>query len=327
MAPVRQTQTYLRGLFTQLGISPKRRLGQNFLIDLNIHELIVSAADVSAADVILEVGSGAGALTTLLAARGATVIAVDVDRAMARLTAESVAGLPNVRVLHLDALAGKHTIDPIVLDSVRQALAAGSERRFKVVANLPYHVATPLIANMLVHPELCPALFVVTIQREMADRLCAAPASPAYGAVSVVVQALADVSIVRALPPSVFWPRPKVDSAVVAIRPDPQKRASVVDVAGFHALVRRLFLHRRKYLRHALAAMWPELWSGADVDRWLESQGQSEKLRAEALEVTAFVALARALRERFGELPGGLPGATEECSGERDARGDALAGD
>ena len=311
MAPVRQTQTYLRRLFAGLGISPQRRLGQNFLIDLNIHELIVSTAEVSPADVILEIGSGAGALTTLLAASGATVIAVDVDPAMARLTAQSASGLPNVRVLHLDALAGKHTIAPTVLDNVRQALATGNDRRFKVVANLPYHVATPLIANLLIHPEMCPALFVVTIQREMADRLCAAPASPAYGAVSVVVQALADVSIVRALPPSVFWPRPKVDSAVVAIRPDPRKRASVVDVAGFHTLVRRLFLHRRKYVRHALAEIWPDLWTKADVDRWLESQGQNGQLRAEALEVTAFVELARALRDRFGTLPGGLPETAE----------------
>jgi 16S rRNA (adenine1518-N6/adenine1519-N6)-dimethyltransferase len=311
MAPVRQTQTYLRKLFAELGISPRRRLGQNFLIDLNIHELIVSAAEVNAADVILEVGSGAGALTTLLAARAAAVIAVDVDPAMARLTAQSVTGLSNVRVLHLDALAGKHTIAPAVLDNVRQALAAGNERRFKVVANLPYHVATPLITNLLVHPDLSPALFVVTIQREMADRLCAAPGSPAYGAVSVVVQSLADVSIVRALPPTVFWPPPKVDSAVVAIRPDPRKRASVVDVAGFHALVRRLFLHRRKSVRHALAEMWPNLWTKADVDRWLESRGQNGQLRAEALEVTVIVELARALRDRFGNLPGGLSGTTQ----------------
>jgi 16S rRNA (adenine1518-N6/adenine1519-N6)-dimethyltransferase len=319
MAPVRQTQTYLRGLFAGLGISPQRRLGQNFLIDLNIHELIVSTAEVTAADVILEIGSGAGALTTLLAGCGATVIAVDVDPPMARLTAQSVTGMPNVRVLHLDALAGKHAIASTVLDNVRQALAAENKRQFKVVANLPYHVATPLITNLLVHPELCPALFVVTIQREMADRLCAAPASPAYGAVSVVVQALADVSIVRALPPSVFWPRPKVDSAVVAIRPDPRKRASVVDVPGFHTLVRRLFLHRRKYVRHALAEIWPELWTKSDVDRWLESRGQNGQLRAEALEVTAFVELARALRDRFGNLPGGLPGTTDQTPAEGNA--------
>ncbi len=315
MAAIRQTQSYLRGLFAGLGISPQRRLGQNFLIDLNIHELIVTAAEVTGRDVILEVGSGAGALTTLLAAQGGAVIAVDVDRAMARLTAEAVSGLPNVRVLHLDALAGKHTIHPAVLDSVRQALEAGKDRQFKVVANLPYHVATPLITNLLVHPALCPALLVVTIQREMADRLCAAPASPAYGAVSVVVQALAEVSIERALPPSVFWPRPQVDSAVVAIRPDPQKRALVVDVAGFHGLVRRVFQHRRKCLRHALAAIWPELWTKAEVEGWLESQGHSGELRAEALDGPEFVALTRALRDRFGELPGGLPRAAETTVG------------
>ena len=156
--PIRQTQSYLKGLFAQRGIIPQRRLGQNFLIDLNIHDLIVKTAELSANDVILEVGPGAGALTTLLAAQGATVISVEVDPAMARLTSEAVAGLPGVRVLNLDALAGKHVIHPIVLDNVRSALAAAEQRRFKVVANLPYHVATPLITNLLVHPELCPAL-------------------------------------------------------------------------------------------------------------------------------------------------------------------------
>ena len=88
------------------------------------------------------------------------------------------------------------------------------------MANLPYNVATPIITNLLVHPELCPALMVVTIQRELAERMIALPASPAFGSLSVIVQALAEVSIVRVLPPSVFWPRPKVESAVVVIRPD-----------------------------------------------------------------------------------------------------------
>ncbi len=253
-----------------------------------------------------------------MAALGAVVVAVDVDPAMAKLTSAATEGLPNVRVLNLDALAGKHTINPGVLDNVRSGLAGEGGRRFKVVANLPYNVATPVITNLLVHPELCPVLFVVTIQREMADRLCALPASHAYGAVSVVVQALAEVSLVRALPPNVFWPKPKVDSAVIAIRPSPEKRAAIGDVAGFQALVRRVFLHRRKYLRHVLAAIWEEQWTKADVDRWLESQGLSGQLRAEALAVDEFVALARALRERFGELPHSLPGAVERHQEEED---------
>ena len=304
MVPIRQTQSYLQSLLEQRGISPQRRLGQNFLIDLNIHDLIVNAAEVGPGDVVLEIGSGTGALTTLMADRGAAVVAVDVDPAMAKLTAEAVAGLPNVRVLNLNALANKNTLNRVVLDNVRAGLAAGSDKRLKVVANLPYHVATPVIVNLLVHSELCPALMVVTIQRELAERMCAAAASSAYGAVSVVVQALAEVSIVRSLPPSVFWPRPKVDSAVVALRPDPAKRDIVADVPWFHDIVRRVFLHRRKYIRHVLAGMWRERWTKADVDVWLEQQGLSGQLRAEALDVEEFLALAKSLRERWTEFPG-----------------------
>jgi 16S rRNA (adenine1518-N6/adenine1519-N6)-dimethyltransferase len=304
MLPIRQTQSYLRSLFAERGIAPQRRLGQNFLIDLNIHDVIVKAADVGPGDVILEVGSGTGALTSLMAAQGAAVVAVDVDPAMAKLTAEAVAGLPNVRVLHRDALAGKHVLDAEVLDAVRSGLAAGPDRRFKLVANLPYNVATPLITNLLVHPELCPTLMVVTIQREPADRLIAPPASTAYGAVSVLVQALAEVSIVRGLPPSVFWPRPKVDSAVVAIRPDADRRARVGDVAWFHQLVRQVFLHRRKYIRHVLAGLWRDEWTKPEVDAWLEARGLSGQLRAESLDVEDFLGLAHALRERF---PAGGP--------------------
>ena len=143
MMNARQTQSYLQNLFAQRGIVPQRRFGQNFLIDLNIHEVIIRAANLVPADVILEIGSGTGALTSLMAARGATVVAVDVDPGMAKLTAEAVAGCPGVRVLDRDILESKHRIDPAVLENVRSAMAAGSERRFKVVANLPYHVATP----------------------------------------------------------------------------------------------------------------------------------------------------------------------------------------
>ena len=313
MTPIRQTQSYLRNLFAKHGFSPRRRLGQNFLIDLNIHDLIVDAAEVSSNDVILEVGSGTGALTSLMAARGAAVVAVDIDPAMAKLTAESVAGLPHVRVLHRDALANKNRLDPEVLDNVRAELAAGSGKQLKLVANLPYNVATPLIVNLLVHPELCPALMVVTIQKELAERMCAQAATPAYGAVSVVLQGLADVSTVRSLPPTVFWPRPQVDSAVVAVRPDAAKRAVVGDVAWFHEIVRRLFFHRRKYIRHVLAATWRDRWSKAEVDSWLEAQGLSGQLRAESLDVGEFLALAKALRERWDDMAGdAIAGAAED---------------
>ena len=123
---------------------------------MNIHDLIVDAAEVGPDDVILEVGSGTGALTSLMAARGATVVAVDVDPAMAKLTAEAVAGLPNVRVLHRDALASKNGSIPRCSTACGRPWPPEPDKQLKLVANLPYHVATPLIVNLLVHPELCP---------------------------------------------------------------------------------------------------------------------------------------------------------------------------
>ena len=113
------------------------------------------------------------------------------------------------------------------------------------------------------------------------------------------MQALAEVSIVRVLPPSVFWPTPKVESAVVMIRPVPERRAGL-DVAWFHDIVRKTFLHRRKNLRHVLAGMWDSQWTKAEVDAWLESLGLDGQLRAEALRVEQFRILADALKKRWG---------------------------
>ena len=320
METTRQTQSYLRNLFAQEGIAPRRALGQNFLIDLNLHELIVKTAEVGPGDVILEIGPGAGALTALMAARGAAVIAVEIDPAMARLAGAVVAGMSNVRVLNVDALKSKNRLNPIVLDNVRSALAAARANRpdstgpspspLKLVANLPYNVATPVISNLLVHPDpdLCPSVMMVTIQRELADRMIAGPNTPDYSALSVTVQALAEVSIVRGLPPSVFWPPPKVDSAIVSIIPNAAKRAAIGDVPWFHQVVRRTFLHRRKNLRHVLAGIWKGSWDKAEVGEFLEALGFEGRLRAEALNVEEFVSIAQALKERWKTFPDGTGG-------------------
>jgi 16S rRNA (adenine1518-N6/adenine1519-N6)-dimethyltransferase len=298
----RQTYSYLRNLFARRGIAPQHRLGQNFLIDLNIHELIARAAAIEPRDVVLEVGPGAGALTVLMAEKASAVVAVEIDPAMAALTREAVSGHPNVRVLHVDALAGKNRINPDVLDNVRAGLAIGPDRRFKLVANLPYNIATPLITNLLTHAELCPCLMVVTIQRELAERMIAPPLSEEYGGLSVIVQALADVEIVRTLPPKVFWPRPKVESAVVKITPDPAKRAAIGDLPWFHDVVRRVFIHRRKHLRGVLYSAWKDRWRDkAEVDALLSSLDLGGDVRAEALNVDEFRDLASALGARLGE--------------------------
>ncbi len=273
-------------------------MGQNFLIDLNIHELIVEEARAGPDDVILEVGPGAGALTALMAGRGAKIVAVELDPEMARLTEQAVSGSPGVRVLNTDALANKNTLSPELIAGVDEALTGSPSRVFKLVANLPYSVATPVIMNLLVHPVFCPAFMVVTIQRELAERMIAPPASSSYGTLSVIIQALADVSIVRILPPSVFWPRPKVESAIVAIRPEPARRAAL-DVTWFHDVVRKLFLHRRKNLRHVLSDLRHDQWTKTEAEAWLEALGIDGRLRAETLGVSQFQTLANALKQRL----------------------------
>ncbi len=306
MARQRQTLTYLRELFDRHGIAPQRHFGQNFLIDLNIHDLIVHSAELTPHDVVLEVGPGAGAMTALMAESAGAVVAVDIDPGMAELAREAVGDQPNVRVLNVDALAGKHRLNPVMLDSVLAGLAVSPMRRFKLVANLPYNIATPLIVNLLVDPAPCPIprLLVVTIQRELADRMLATPGTSQFSALSVMIQALTDTEIVRHLGPKVFWPRPKVDSAVVKIVPSAAKRALIPDLPWFHHVVRRVFLHRRKNLRGVLFSAWRDRWTKVEVDALLETQGLTGQVRAEALNVEEWIALAEAMKSFFGGTPG-----------------------
>jgi 16S rRNA (adenine1518-N6/adenine1519-N6)-dimethyltransferase len=301
MPPQRQTQSYLKSLFARKGIYPRHRFGQNFLVDLNIHDLIVKTADVKAGDVVLEVGPGAGALTSLMAMTGATVVAVEIDPAMAGLTSDATAGLPNVRVLNVDALAGKNRLSPEVLDNVRSGLAVSPDRRLKLVANLPYNVATPIISNLLVHPEFRPERVVATIQLELAQRMIAEPDSNDYGALSVLIQALTDFTMVRTLRPSVFWPQPKVDSAIISLIPNEAKRQAIGDLVWFHSVVRRIFLHRRKNLRRVLYSIWRDRWTDkAEVDALLDGLGLTGQVRAEAMNIEEHIALAVALQGRLG---------------------------
>ena len=296
--PTRQTQSYLRKIFGRRGLTPRHRLGQNFLIDLNIHDLIAEQAAVEPGDMVLEVGPGAGALTALMAGRGARVLAVEVDPGMAALATEAIGAFPNARVLNADALASKHAVQPEVL----AMLARGREGRpYKLMANLPYNIATPLIMNLMVDDANRPGLIVVTIQKELGERMMARPGDAENSSLSVILQALADVEIARVLPPSVFWPRPKVDSAVVVIRPDPAKREAVGDLAWFHRIVRDVFLYRRKALRVVLAKLAPEGVDKPAIDALLESLAIPGSIRAEALEVPRWLALDTALKQSWGD--------------------------
>ncbi len=283
-------------MFDARGLAPRRRYGQNFLIDLNLHEVIVKAAEVTAGDLVLEVGTGAGALTSLTASLGAHVVAVEVDEGMARLTRETLGAASEAKVLCCDVLAGKNKLNPLVVEALRGLLAEHPGRRLKLVANLPYNIATPLVANLLASDELRPERIVVTIQLELAERMKASPGDSAYGALSVMVQALADVEIERVLPPSVFWPRPQVDSAIVVIATRDEKRALIDDLAWFQSVTRRIFTQRRKNLRGVLHGLADGRLDKPAVDALLARLAIDGTSRAERLDVAQFRALATALQ-------------------------------
>jgi 16S rRNA (adenine1518-N6/adenine1519-N6)-dimethyltransferase len=298
-ASANQTLSFLQRRFREVGIRPKTQHGQNFLIDLNLLRLLFDSAEVTSDDVVLEVGAGTGALTAMLAERAAAVVSVEIDSEVAALAEENLATLDRVTLLVTDALRNKNHLNPVVMDAVAEKLAAAPGRRLKLVANLPYHVGTPIISNLLVGEPL-PHSMTVTIQKEVADRLRAAPGTKDYGATSVWVQSQCAVELVRNLPPSAFWPRPKVTSSIVRIVFQPERRARLGDTAFFHGFVRSMFLHRRKFLRSVMVAAYKQELDKPAVDAILETMGLGPEARAEQLEIEQFVRLAELVRERLG---------------------------
>ncbi|MEM6331164.1 MAG: rRNA adenine dimethyltransferase family protein, partial [Planctomycetota bacterium] len=205
----KQTKSYLMQKLREIGVEPASRHGQNFLIDLNLVKLIANSADLGPRDVVLEVGTGVGSLTALMAPAAGHVVTVEIDGNLFELASEELLTLGNVTMLRQDALKNKNRFAPEVMEAVGRALGQVEGARLKLVANLPYNVATPVISNLLLC-EHTPHAMVCTIQKELADRLVAKPWSKDYGALSVWVQSQCTAEVVRVMPPKVFWPAPKV---------------------------------------------------------------------------------------------------------------------
>jgi 16S rRNA (adenine1518-N6/adenine1519-N6)-dimethyltransferase len=248
------------------------RLGQNFLADPNLLDAIVRDAELRPGDVVLEVGPGEGVLTERLAGRATQVHAIEIDRRL-ETALEAVAARPNVSITWGDAM--------------RVDLAGLSPAPTAMVANLPYSVATPVLLRTI---EELPSLrrWTVMVQREIADRLRAAPGSRTYGSPSVVAQLACEVKLVRSVDPAVFKPRPRVDSAILALR-----RSGPGAGPATRALVRAAFAHRRKSLARSLEHARPG--SLAAARRALAELGLPEDARAEALAPTDFAALCEKL--------------------------------
>jgi 16S rRNA (adenine1518-N6/adenine1519-N6)-dimethyltransferase len=270
---VTHSRTELVALLNAHGLKPSRALGQNFVVDANTVRRIARLAGVGPDDQVLEIGAGLGSLTLALVETGASIIALEIDRYLIEPLRAVVEPL-GVRVHHGDALSADY-------DEILGA------RPTIVVANLPYNVATPVVLHLLETQPLVTRMLVM-VQKEVGERLAAHARDDAYGAVSLRLQYFADAKVVGKVPPSVFVPRPNVDSALVAItrrdhvRVDPD----LVSEAELFSVIRTAFGQRRKMLRRSLAE-----WT---TDGVFERAGVAETRRPEELTIEEFAALAAA---------------------------------
>lgn len=251
-----------------------KRLGQNFLVDEEIVNKIAAAAELSEADTVLEVGPGIGTLTQALALTGAKVVAVELDRRLLPVLEKTLAGYDNVEIINEDILK---------LD-IKKAVP---QDNFKVVANLPYYITTPIIFNLL-EQKLPMERLVVMVQKEVAERIAARPGGKDYGALSVAIQYYTEPEIAFAVPSSAFIPQPSVDSAVIVCKRRSTPAVDVVDEKLFFRVVKAAFSVRRKMLSNALKNMGI---TGEQVNSWLELAGIDGKRRGETLSLEEFASL------------------------------------
>lgn len=278
-----QTLAQIKALLDERALRPKRSLGQNFLIDHNLIRKLVDAADVQRGDLVLEVGPGTGTMSEELLARGCELIACELDDQLADLNRTRLPTLPGgdkFTLIHADCLAGKHDVNPDILRLI-------NSRPFKLVANLPYGAATPLMSTLLVKHPNCHTL-AVTIQREVADRITAQPNSKDFGPLAVIAQALCEVKKIATCPPECFWPRPEVTSSMILLKRSPAPLTT--DAQHLSNACRDIFAQRRKQLGSLLKTIdWPALAAQPGCE------AITPTMRAEQLSIPQVVALAAAL--------------------------------
>jgi len=262
-----QSKHEIEALLAEAGSRPRQQFGQNFMIDQNLVRLVAEAGEISGDDVVIEVGPGTGTLTEELLARAGRVVAVEIDRDLAAMLRGRFEGRDGFRLIEGDALAGKHALSDGIMGVIREAQGAG--RRVKLVANLPYNIASPLVIEMLIAGV---ELLAFTVQKEVAMRIRAGAGADDYGPLSVMVQMLAGVEVLRTLPAQAFWPAPKIESSLVRLRRHDRLGPRARDFGRF---VHALFSFRRKTLRKALTQ------GGYDAVRLLSATGIDGARRGE----------------------------------------------
>jgi 16S rRNA (adenine1518-N6/adenine1519-N6)-dimethyltransferase len=272
------TKSMLKMLFNERGIRLRKQWGQNFLIDQNILQFIVRSAELSRNDVILEIGAGTGSLTRMLAEKAGYVFAVEIDHKLSEIMAETLKDFNNVSSLNKDILKSKHHIHPEIVESVSNYINSTTctmeNLRVKVISNLPYYISTPVIIDLL--QEVLPIkLMILTLQRDITNRLLAHPGSKDYGILSIMTRLFADVKILKKLPPDVFWPAPLVDSAIVKMTVNRNKYSDRIrNYQSFQDVIKAIYTSRRKTLLNNLLSLC--LKGGIEKD----TQGLREDLQS-----------------------------------------------
>lgn len=266
----------VRTLLAGMDFHPSKALGQNFLVDRNVRDIIIVQSDVSSDDTILEIGPGLGAVTEELVCRAGLVIAVEKDRKLHAALLECLAGKDNIDLVCSDALK-------LDFDSLLKKHGVG---RFKVVSNLPYSVGNRIIVDLLRMPRR-PETMVVTVQKEVADRYAARPGTSDYGKLSVWIQQVYDVKTVRTISQTCFWPVPEVSSALVKMTRHERLPLGESGVKVFNDLTNRAFTFRRKQIGTTVSGAYP-----AAVSQ-LGAAGIDPKTRPEDIPVEKWVELAR----------------------------------
>ena len=297
------TPGQLRRLLAAEGLRAKRSLSQNFLTDAEALDAIVRAAELEADEAVVEVGPGLGVLTRRLLAAGCRVLAVELDRRLAEYVRRELRSVPRFELIERDAL----DLDP-------EECFPGED--FKLVANIPYHITSPLLHHFLA-AERRPDLTVLLVQREVAERVAAPPGEMSY--LSVFVQHLTVAEVVAIVPRAAFEPAPNVDSAILRLRRRPSPLVSPEDRESFHRIVQAGFRQRRKQIHNGLSRELPVHRS--EVERALEACGIDPDRRPQTLSVSEWACMAGELGPRLGE--GGEGGEGGDGDGDHGAATDA----
>ena len=278
--PVIASPQVTQHILNRFKLRADKKLGQNFLIDEKVVRQIVEAAELSEADTVLEVGPGIGTLTQGLAESKAQVVAVELDTRLLPVLATTLEGYDNVRVVHGDILKVN------IMEEVGAA-------NFKVCANWPYYITTPIIFALL-EKRLPMERLVAMVQKEVAERMAAQPGGKDYGALSVAIQYYTEPEIAFIVPPTSFIPAPAVDSAVIVCKRRVKPPVEVCDEALFFRVVKAAFSLRRKMLSNSLKNMGIKT---EQVAKWLELAGVDGKRRAETLSLEDFAKLTNSFNE------------------------------